>query len=202
MPETTTAPPETASEENKPLAFTLKSEYCEYLKGRGLTEDTCKLFGVGLCASKGSMAGRVVIPIHNPKAELVAYIGRAVDGSEPKFKIPAGFHMSRELFNYHRAGGKVVTIVEGPFDCLHLTQNGYPNVVALLGKSLSDSQAELICTKWKGATLMLDGDTAGSEASEKITLALSKRIYVRRIELERGKDPDNYDKASLERLMK
>ena len=52
------------------------------------------------------MSGRVVIPIHNERGELVAYAGRSIDGSEPKYKLPAGFHKSLELFNLHRAIGE------------------------------------------------------------------------------------------------
>ena len=37
------------------------------------------------------MAGRMVIPIENERGELVAYAGRSIDGSEPKYKLPAGF---------------------------------------------------------------------------------------------------------------
>ena len=43
------------------------------------------------------MHDRIVIPIHNPKGELVAYAGRSIDGSEPRYKFPAGFHKSLEL---------------------------------------------------------------------------------------------------------
>ena len=49
------------------------------------------------------MSGRVVIAIHNERGELVAYAGRSTDNSEPKYKFPAGFHKSLELFNVHRA---------------------------------------------------------------------------------------------------
>ena len=43
------------------------------------------------------MSGRVVIPIHNERGELVAYAGRSIDDSEPRYKLPRGFHKSVEL---------------------------------------------------------------------------------------------------------
>ena len=63
--------------------------------------------------------------------------------AEPKYKLPAGFHKSREPFNVHRAvatGSKTVIMVEGYFDCLHVHQAGFPAVVALMGASLSAQQ--------------------------------------------------------------
>jgi DNA primase len=92
------------SESNKPLSFTLQNigHTHPYLIERGLTEETSETFGVGFFPGKGSMHDRIVIPIHNPAGELVAYAGRSIDGSEPRYKFPAGFHKSLELFNLHR----------------------------------------------------------------------------------------------------
>ena len=53
------------------------------------------------------MHDRIVIPIHNREGELVAYAGRSIDGSEPRYKFPAGFHKSLELFNLHRVTGEI-----------------------------------------------------------------------------------------------
>ena len=115
-----------------------------YLNERGLTEETAKTFGVGFFSGKGSMHDRIVIPIHNSKGELVAYAGRSIDGSEPRYKFPAGFHKSLELFNLHRVRGEVsVVLVEGFFDCMKVTQAGFP-CVALMGSTMSKAQEELI----------------------------------------------------------
>src|SRR5437867_7173126 len=85
---------------NAPLKFQLKGVDSShaYLAERGISKETAERFGVGFFAGKGSMSGRVVIPIHNEHGELVAYAGRSVDGSEPRYKLPAGFHKSVELF--------------------------------------------------------------------------------------------------------
>jgi DNA primase len=93
------------------------------------------------------MHGRIVIPIHNEQGELVAYAGRAIDGSEPRYKLPAGFHKSHELFNLHRAigesgGQSQVVVVEGFFDCMKVSAAGLA-CVALMGSSLSAQQEAL-----------------------------------------------------------
>ena len=63
------------------------------------------------------MAGRICIPIHNAKGELVAYAGRwpgedVPDGQE-RYKLPPKFHKSRVLFNLHRLAGGEVNDREG-----------------------------------------------------------------------------------------
>ena len=74
-----------------------------YLAERGLSLETVALFGLGFFAGeKGTMLGRVCIPIHNAAGELVAYAGRwpgeAPDGTE-RWMLPPGFHKALELFN-------------------------------------------------------------------------------------------------------
>lgn len=131
-----------ADEPNKPLTFTLKSvdPTHPYLAERGLSEETIREFGVGFFSGKGSMAGRVVIPIHNERGELVAYAGRAIDGTEPRYKFPVGFHKSKELFNLHRVKDALsVVVAEGFFDCMKVSQAGYP-CVALMGCTMSKAQ--------------------------------------------------------------
>ena len=77
---------------NKPLTFTLKDvdPTHPYLRQRGIKEETARNFGVGFFPGKGSMVGRVVIPIHNERGELVAYAGRSIDGTDPKVQTAGG----------------------------------------------------------------------------------------------------------------
>jgi hypothetical protein len=108
-----------------------------HLTRRGITKETAELFGVGLFFRQRN-AGRIVIPIHNTRGAVVGYAGRSIDGSEPKYKFPAGLHKSIELFNLYRSSNeKAVILVEGFFDCMKVHQSGYP-AVALMGSSMSD----------------------------------------------------------------
>jgi len=181
---------------NKPLTFQLKGidHAHPYLEQRGITKETAETLGVGHFAGKGSMHGRIVIPIHDERGELVAYAGRSIDGGEPRYKLPAGFHKSLELFNLHRAIGKSnadrrVVVVEGFFDCLRVTQAGLP-CVALMGSSLSEAQERLLVDHFKSACLMLDGDEAGQKATDDCLLRLGRRMYVRAALLSAAQQPD------------
>jgi len=187
-------------EENKPLTFVLKSVDGNhtYLAEREITEETIRTFGVGCFSGKGSMRGRCVIPIHNRRGELVAYAGRSIDGSEPKYKFPAGFHKSLELFNLHRATGELsVVLVEGFFGCMKVTQTGFP-CVALMGSTMSKTQEDLLAEHFGHVVVMLDGDEAGREAAAEITDRLQRVVYrVDAIELPDGVQPDQLSGEEL-----
>ena len=78
---------------NKPLSF---------VHHRGIKEEIAKVFGVGFFPGRGQMSGRLVIPIHNEKGDLVAYAGRVIDNADPKYKLPNGFKKSAVLWNLFR----------------------------------------------------------------------------------------------------
>src|SRR5262249_48592777 len=95
---------------NKPLTWALQGVNPDhpYLVGRGSSREMCEYFGVGYFAGRGIMSGRIVIPIHNVKGELVGYAGRWPGDSgwpekEDKYKLPSGYRKTQDLFNLHRA---------------------------------------------------------------------------------------------------
>ncbi len=79
-----------AAEPNRPLGFALQriDTRHPYLAQRGISPATARLFGVGMYGGNGFLAGRCVIPIRDEKSQLVAYVGRAVNGEEPKYRFP------------------------------------------------------------------------------------------------------------------
>ena len=76
--------------------------------------------------------------------------------------IYAAFHKSLELFKLHRIpeGECTVVVVEGFFDCMKVTQAGFP-CVALMGSTMSKTQEKLLEKGFGEVILMLDGDDAG-----------------------------------------
>lgn len=196
---------ENAKGENKPLTFILKAVDSShvYLRQRGIKEEIARHFGVGYFAGRGSMSGRVVIPIHNNKSELVAYAGRAIDGTEPKYKLPTGFFKSCELFNLYRAvlaKRNVLIVVEGFFDCMKVHQAGFANVVALMGSTLSEEQQKLITT-FSQVVLFLDGDEAGREGAKAIAARLVHSHFVKVVSLVGGKQPDQLSSEEIRILL-
>lgn len=184
------AKPEEPVVPNKPLKFRLEKLEREhaYLIERGLKLETIIDFGAGYC-SKGMMAGRIAIPIHNVSGEVVAYAGRFLgDPPEgtPKYKLPQGFKKSLELYNIDRAkkespDGPLV-IVEGFFGCMAIHQHGHRKVVALMGSSMSPAQENIIrehTNQSSRVIVMLDENDAGRAGREDIAVRLSKFCFVR-----------------------
>jgi DNA primase len=192
------------SDSNKPLTFNLQNidHSHSYLNERGLSVETAKKFGIGFFPGKGSMHDRIVIPVHNSQGELVAYAGRTIDGSEPRYKVPSGFHKSLELFNVHRVRDELsVVLVEGFFDCMKVMQAGFP-CVALMGSTMSNAQAELIREYFAHVIVMLDGDDAGRGASEGIADRLRRVVFqVNMVTLDDGVQPDQLSESALRQLM-
>jgi len=192
------------SDSNKPLSFTLqKIDHAHrYVNGRGLTDGIARTFGVGVFPGNGSMQGRFVIPIQNANGELVAYAGRSIDGTEPRYKFPTGFHKSLELFNLHYVKGELsVVLVEGFFDCMKVTQAGFPSV-ALMGSTMSKKQEELLAEHFGHLIVMLDGDEAGRVAAQGIADRLRQIIYqVDVVDLPDGVQPDQLSKDELRKLL-
>jgi DNA primase len=199
--------PATEAEENTPLSFVLRNvdHRHPYLRSRGLCVETARYFGVGYYDGSGFLRGRVVIPIHNQDAELVAYSGRAIDGEQPKYRLPAGFHKSRVLYNLHRAlgrQGRALILVEGFFDVFKIHQAGYPQVAALMGSRLSDGQASLIRDRFDRVVIMLDGDAAGRAGAAAAGTALAPRIAVETVRLAPGVQPDQLTSEEIRQLLK
>ena len=195
---------------NKPLGFRLTLDPSHpYLSKRGLSPELVELFGLGFC-TKGSMAGRVCIPIHNVHGELVAYAGRWVGTDEDlpegeeKYKLPKGFHKALELFNLHRVKHcKHLILVEGYFSAMRLHGLRLP-AVALMGSSLSEEQVALLrehCPALRFVTVMLDGDEAGEKAGDIITARLAKHWWTRKVALPDGTQPDTVETSVLEQLL-
>lgn len=208
--ETEAASPTTTDGPPPPLGWVLKSVDPSHpaLKARGLTPATVVAFRVGYC-SKGMMKGRIAIPIHNEGGELVGYAGRAVDCDppEPRYLLPKGFPKAWALYNAHRALPEAkergfLIVVEGYFGAMHVHQAGFPNVVALMGASLSEHQAKLIAGAAGRAVVLLDGDREGRKAAGEVAARLAPRLWTRIVHLPEERDqPDKLLPGELAALL-
>jgi DNA primase len=206
----TSPPPVEKGAPNTPLKFRLDKldRKHPYLIERGLTEETIIDFGIGYC-SKGMMEGRVVIPIHNAKGEVMAYTGRfpgePPDEDTEKYKLPPGFRKMQELFNIDRASkepaDEPLIIVEGFFGCMKIHQAGHRKVVALMGSTMSLTQEELI-RQHSQVILMLDEDDAGRAGREDMAVRLAKFVFVKiHVFAEEGQQPDKLSVEDMQQLL-
>jgi DNA primase len=164
-----------------------------YLTERGLTPGTVAEFGLGFC-DKGVMSGRIAIPMHNVKGELVGYAGRwpgEPPEERPKYRLPDGFKKAAEVYRLAQAmkepPGQPLVIVEGFFDVMKLWQIGCRKTVALMGSTMSSGQEHLIGQAVKPDStviVMFDEDDAGRAGREEVLRRLATKMFVRVIVFE------------------
>jgi DNA primase len=190
-------------QKNPPLEFRLTLDpNHSYLKKRRIKPETAKYFGIGYCKS-GLFKGRIAIPIHDEKGQLVAYCGRAIDDKEPKYKFPKGFIKNLVVYNLHRvkeSKGKEILLVEGYFDVFRLYQADY-TAIALMGSSISKAQEQLILSLDKQLILLFDGDKAGRQATKKAIKIFKGKVPLKVKYLPQGIQPDNLKEHELKKLL-
>jgi DNA primase len=188
---------------NPPLTFALKLDATHpYLAARGLSAEVVAQFGLGYC-SRGSMAGRICIPVHDERGQLVAYAGRwpgdeGIPEGEDRYKLPAKFQKSRVLFNLYRMPeSNHLVLVEGFWSTMRLHALGVP-VVGLMGWSVSTDQVALLQGRGvRYVTLLLDGDDTGRRGREKVLPDLASSFFVRAPLLPEGEKPDTLEETQL-----
>jgi DNA primase len=152
--------------ENGHLTFTLKTLDPNHaaLALLGLRAETLTRFDAGYC-TKGFLKGRLAIPIHNVRGELIAYAGLAVEeGETPRYLLPPNFYQALEVFNLHRlaeaeASGTLYLVPEIA-GVLRLAEAGKTAVLGLFDGSLSSRQEEAIAgalTLYEGLILVGEG---------------------------------------------
>ncbi len=145
---------------------------------------------------------RIIFPIINAKGEVIAFGGRVMDDSKPKYlnssETPI-FHKGSNLFNLNiisKEGKRdKILLVEGYMDVISLYNSGINYSVASLGTSLTENQAKIIKRYAKEVYICYDGDLAGINATNRaIDIFLSVGISPGIVSLPEGLDPDEYIK--------
>lgn len=145
--------------------------------------------------------GRVMFPIIDLRGNIVAFGGRILDNSEPKYlnspETPV-FSKSRNLFALNLAkkskAGRLI-LAEGYMDVIALHQAGFDSAVASLGTSLTEAQARLMAKYAQEVVLAYDTDEAGRKAAIRAISILEKTgVQVRLLSYPGAKDPDEYIK--------
>jgi len=144
---------------------------------------------------------RIIFPIFDAKGQVIAFGGRVLDESLPKYinspETPI-YKKGLNLYGYHVAKqwchqeGKVL-VVEGYFDLLSLHACGIKNVVATLGTALTPAQARLLKQLAPKVILLYDADAAGQKAAiRSLPLLLKEGLTVEILVLPVGDDPDSF----------
>ena len=147
---------------------------------------------------------RLIFPIHDNNGTVIAFGGRGLEGTEPKYLNSPDtilFKKKKMLFNFHRAKKYVqkhklpLIVVEGYFDVISLYHIGLYGAVAPLGTALSEDQLILMWRIADEPIICMDGDKAGYRSAIR-TLNIAMNILkpgksLRFVFLPDGEDPDS-----------
>ena len=205
----------------------------DYLKKRGLSEESLKNFSIGYAADqwdalfvhlrksgyadslllnarlviadgKGSrdfFRKRIIFPISNLKNDVIAFGGRVMDNSLPKYlNSPETdvFKKSETLFAINLAREEIrkkdhAIIVEGYLDAIICHQYGFKNTIAPLGTALTSRQLQKLKILTDKVVLVFDSDAAGIAAARRSLAILCESDFKAKVLLlPQSEDPDSF----------
>lgn len=176
-----------------------------FLLKRGYDEDFLEQAGLLIKADNGSIydrfRNRVMFPILDLKGRIIAFGGRVLDNSLPKYlnsPETIAFNKSRTLYNLHAAKKELrkkreVILFEGYVDTISAWRAGIFNGVATLGTSLTEEQVKILKRYADQIIISYDSDAAGQQATYRAIDILHKiGFLVKVLQLPQGLDPDDY----------
>jgi len=157
---------------------------------------------------------RLIFPILDASSRHVGFGGRQLGPGEPKYLNSAEsdvFHKGQTLYGLHVARGAMrreerAVLVEGYFDVVRMSSGGIEPVVAPLGTSLTEGQAELLRRHAKTVFIAYDSDGPGQKATFRAAdVLLAQGVAVRVVTMPDGDDPDTFVRAhggeAMEKLL-
>ena len=142
---------------------------------------------------------RFMIPILDVRNRVIAFGGRVLDDSKPKYiNSPENivYSKGKHLFGLNvakKGDTKKLLIVEGYMDAISLHQRGITNVVASLGTALTTNQGWLLRKNAEEVILGFDSDGAGQTAIMRAMEVMQNMgCDMRVLQMSGAKDPDEY----------
>ena len=176
------------------------------MKEKGYTRDELLEAGLLVKNEKGAVydkfRNRVIFPIIDVRGDVIAFGGRVLDDSKPKYlnspETPI-FHKSRNLFALNLAKttkSDYFILAEGYMDVIALHQAGFDSAVASLGTSLTQEQARMMASRTKQVIISYDADSAGRAAAQRaINILKECDLQVKILRIPGAKDPDEFIKT-------
>lgn len=179
------------------------------------TEEIKENFLCGISQKSGKpfdmFRNRIMFPIIDTSGNVIAFGGRVMDDSKPKYLNSSDtvvFRKGKQLFalNYAKDAllGNVpselikpgeIILCEGYMDVIAMHQAGFTNAVATLGTAITSEHSRVVSRYAKTAYLAYDSDDAGKKAADKaMTLLNDVGVDTKIIRMHDAKDPDEYIK--------
>ena len=178
-------------------------ELYQLLKQKGFTEEEILASSLVNKTDNGKFIDRfrkrLMIPIQDATGKFIAFGGRVLDDSKPKYiNSPENivYSKGRNLFGLNiakKGDTKRIIIVEGYMDAISLYQRGITNVVASLGTALTEQQGRLLRKHSEQVIIGYDADGAGQAATLRgMEILQNMGCDIRVLQIYGAKDPDEF----------
>ncbi len=144
---------------------------------------------------------RVMTPIFDLRGNIIAFGGRVLDDSKPKYvNSPETlvYHKSETVFALQiakRSKSRRYILCEGYMDVISMHQAGIDTAVCACGTALTQEQVKLISGYADEVILSYDSDEAGQKATMRsLELFRNSPVRVGVLQIPGAKDPDEYIK--------
>ncbi len=174
-----------------------------HLMSKGYTKDELVFANLARRSQKNenniydNFRNRIMFPIIDVKGNVIAFGGRVMDDSKPKYLNTSDtmvYKKSQGVFalNLAKKSGKDSLILcEGYMDVIALHQAGFTNAVAGLGTALTSEQASLLSRYASEIMIAYDADEAGQKAATRaLQIFKNTPAKIKVLRLSGGKDPD------------
>ena len=152
---------------------------------------------------------RLMFPVIDVRGDVVAFGGRVLDKSEPKYMNTTEtivYSKRRNLYGINlakRTKRPNFILCEGNIDVITLHQAGFDNAVASMGTALTLEQTKILSRYTKELVLCYDNDAAGQMATQKnIDLLKDSDFSVRVLQLPRRLVDGEYVKQDVDDFIK
>lgn len=199
-------PPETVKAFGLGYAPDVWDALTRYLRNKGFSDAELLSFDLSKRNRNGSLRdtfrNRLMIPIIDLRGNVIAFGGRVLDDSKPKYINTSDtvvYKKGQGIYALNFAKNnkdRKLILCEGYMDVIAMHGAGFPNAVAALGTAFTSEQVNLLARYCDEIYLSFDSDEAGQKATAKaIRMLENSPMKVRILKLEGGKDPDEIIKT-------
>ena len=177
----------------------------QHLRDKGYTQAEMDASGLFKRSPSGRIYclfwRRVMTPIFDLRGNVIAFGGRVLDDSKPKYvNSPETlvYHKSETVFALQiakRSASRRYVLCEGYMDVISMQQAGIDTAVCACGTALTQAQVRLLSEYADEVILSYDSDEAGQKATlRSLELFRNSPVQVGVLNIPNAKDPDEYIK--------
>ena len=177
----------------------------QFLRDKGYNQQELDASGLFKRSASGRIYclfwKRVMTPIFDLRGNIIAFGGRVLDDSKPKYvNSPETlvYHKSETVFALQiakKSASRRFVLCEGYMDVISMQQAGIDTAVCACGTALTPDQVKLISQYADEVILSYDSDEAGQKATlRSLELFRNSPVRVGVLQIPGAKDPDEYIK--------